>query len=164
MIAIQVRGLFWAASLSVLPWFVAMPVRAQEFPSDMVVVRYALRLADWKIVGGESYCHIGRDCRLGFDFDPVHVTLRIAPHGTDLVTIECPGAERGCEMRAQQTAHSYVHRQTWEMFGLLETPIGSRSELVLRPQRRLGAVLLNYKVIATPDADGFRPHVRGGVL
>jgi hypothetical protein len=144
MKSIHIRRLLAAAGMSLAPLLETVSLCAQELPSDMVVVRYALRLTDWKIVGSESYCRVGKECRLGFDFDPIRSTLLIMANGVDVVDIDCPGSGDGCEMQARETSHSYRHEKPWELFKLL-MPIDPL-ELVYRPRIVVGAVLLNYRV------------------
>jgi hypothetical protein len=144
------------ACVSVMAMLTSKASSAQELLRNMVVVQYAFQLEDWKVVGGESYCRLGHDCRLGFDFDPVQVTLRIEAHGPDLVIVNCPGSDSGCE----GMSHSLAHRTQWEYITLLGTSADRRNEFVLSPKRRVGAVLLQYQADHASNGESLRVDFR----
>lgn len=123
----------------------AAPGRSDVLPPDMMVVRYALKLNDWKIVGGESYCRLDQTCHIGFDFDPVRVTLEISSDGPDTVTVSCPVSDSDCELPVQENKHTYFHAERWELFEIFAPQAGRSRDFAIPPRESVGAVLLNYR-------------------
>lgn len=132
----------------------AVPVKADDLPEGMVAVRYGLDVIGWKPVTGESFCKVGQDCQIGFDFDPVKVVLRLEWSGSGTLTFAC----------VDRFAECLVGRSSTQQFQYVENPFsiniwrgdgGVTHELVLRYSQRIGVVFLQY---ARPH----RPNKRTG--
>jgi len=131
--------------------FAASPVPAEDMPEGMVAVHYAFELDGWKPLAGESFCRIDQDCQLGFDFDPIRLTLRLASSGEDHLDIVCPHSRNGCSL-GNFSDRVFSHQHSIETFSIYDgLGLGVSQELVLRYREKVGKVLLQYRVRRRPD-------------
>lgn len=134
----------------------AEPALSGEMPEGMVAVRYGFEVDGWKPVTGESFCHVDRDCQLGFDFDPLKIILRLDYSKDGTIAISCGRSFDPCPLARTWTRRFSVDEK-------LTFPIyrNYRDELTTKPlehySEQIGVLLLQYFLPHRPEPRAVKP-------
>lgn len=122
----------------------ARPAMAEDLPQGVVSVYYAFRLEQNRLITGESFCHVERDCELNFDVDPVGLTLLVgARDAAPDLRIDCRDVARKCQLRESQPPTDLLREMGVHGFRIFAVSYDDGGFLV--EQRQIGTVTLQVR-------------------
>jgi hypothetical protein len=75
------------------------PALPTDLPEGMISVKYRMEIDGLPMQKGESFCHLRKECLLGFDFDQVQVTLKLGTRASvDSLAISCRRLDEHCTL------------------------------------------------------------------
>jgi hypothetical protein len=127
--------------LALMTALLAHPAAADDLPSGVVSVYYAFKLGHNPPTAGQSFCHIGKECKLTFDVDPVTLTLSLgAPSHDDNLDIDCRDVARRCELRESSAPTQLLREMGIRGFRIFAVEYDEGNFLIYH--RQIGTVTL----------------------